>query len=117
MCPKCEANFADVCAECPDGRWGKHLFCPTFGMKVKPDGPGTKLTKLLSRMGFRYTPECKCRDMAIMMDWWGPRVCRERSGEILAVMRASAADPRSNPMRIPFSEWLCTKIILHCCKE
>lgn len=55
-------------------------------------GPGTELSKLLTRFGIEPTPTCQCRAKAAQMDAWGPDECErpERIEEVVAVMRAEA---------------------------
>lgn len=69
---------------------------------------------MLKRMGF--TPCDGCQSMQRQMDVWGPKESMNHYHEILASMRAGAADLRSNPLHIPFSEWGARKLIAHACK-
>jgi hypothetical protein len=92
--------------------------CP-FGMSP-PDpheGPGTRLMRLLRRLGFRHTQQCRCQDMALKMNIGGPQWCREHIDEILAVMRAGAEDRAVNPLRLPFIEGAARSMVLHCAKD
>jgi hypothetical protein len=73
--------------------------------------------RLLRRLGFPHSPKCGCQDMALKMNLRGARWCRENSDEILRVMRAAAADPASNPLKLPFIEWGARRLILHCAQE
>ena len=92
--------------------------CP-FGMSPPSphEGPGTRLARLLKRLGFRYHPGCGCHDQVLRMNLAGAPWCRDNIEEILSVMRKAAADPVTNPMRIPFIDWAARKMILHCAKE
>jgi hypothetical protein len=92
--------------------------CPFRDGKTPPVvGPGTRLKRILARLGLRETPTCACRSMRVKMDAVGNEWCREHMDEILGVMREAAADPVSNPMKLPFIEWGARKMILHCAKE
>ena len=110
-------DFQGVCARCPNGHWGVFLFCASAAREPATNGgPGTRLTRVLERLGFHYSPACGCRSMAAKMDALGPDWCRDHLGEILEVMRQSAADPKVNPLRIPFIEWAARRLILRSCQ-
>jgi len=73
---------------------------PFVSQPLQPaQGPGTELSKLLSRFGINPTPYCKCRAKAAEMDAWGPDECEKphRVEEVLSVMRAEA-----NARGLPF---------------
>lgn len=92
--------------------------CP-FGMSPPNpyEGPGTRLIRLLKRMGFHHTERCSCRDMALKMNCRGSEWCAgEGMFEILESMRKAAGDPRSNPMRIPFLEPVAARLVRHCAR-
>ena len=59
--------------------------------KPKPlGGPGTELTKLLSKVGIVYTATCQCRSRAMTMDKWGVEGCKEQMGTIVDWMAEEA---------------------------
>lgn len=51
--------------------------------------------------------------MILRMNLWGAK-CEEHMDEILSAMRKASEDPRANPLRIPFSEYLARSLILRC---
>lgn len=80
------------------------------------EGPGTRLMRLLRRMGFRYSPQCGCQDAVLAMNLWGVEGCQEHEDEILAVMQKNAADPVANPSGIPWNQWGARRLLRHCVK-
>lgn len=56
----------------------------------KGPGPGARLTKLLARFGFKYTPDCQCANRANLMDSWGPAKCARRIDTIVEWMQEEA---------------------------
>lgn len=81
------------------------------------EGPGTRLMRLLKRIGFRYSPQCGCQDAVLKLNLKGMAWARENVDWVLGVMRSAAGDPESNPLRIPFNEWGARKLALHCFKD
>ena len=65
------------------------------GVGVAPPthGPGTELSKLLTRIGIEPTPTCACRAKQQEMDLWGCDEASkpERIEEVVKVMREEAA--------------------------
>lgn len=91
--------------------------CPFAQEPPNPhDGPGTRLARLLKKCGFRYHPKCGCLNMVLSMNLWAER-CEQHVEEILSVMRESAKDPLSNPLRLPFSEYWARALVLHCLRD
>lgn len=56
-----------------------------------PEGPGTELKKLLSRVGINSQPGCSCNARATQMNLWGADVCERREDEIVGWLREEAA--------------------------
>lgn len=59
-------------------------------------GPGTELTKLLAKLGFKETPGCKCKSRAAEMDRRGVDWC-ETNLETIVGWLAEEAKARSLP--------------------
>lgn len=68
-----------------------------------PEGPGTRLARVLKRLGFKDCEGCQCKSMQAKMDAWGTK-CEDHAEEILSVIRDAASRAKCNPMRIPFIE-------------
>jgi len=79
---------------------------PNFLHKNLNEGPGTELKKLLSRIGIRSEPGCKCNSRAMQMDAWGPDVCERKIDEIIGWLREEASS-----RRLPFSKTLATVVV------
>lgn len=62
-------------------------------------GAGQHLKRRLGAVGIVASPNCACNAMALKMDTGGPAWCREHVAEIVAVMKAEAAQ-----RRLPFIE-------------
>ena len=61
------------------------------GTAPAPDGgPGTELTRLLAKVGIKYTENCPCKDRSRIMDAWGTRKCRDSIPQIVVWMREEA---------------------------
>lgn len=91
--------------------------CPWAMDPPKPtDGPGTRLYRILHRMGFKEVPGCVCRSLTLEMNKMGKETCRERVDYIVEQLRKSAANPEANPCRVPFLPVLAKKLVLHCCR-
>lgn len=80
------------------------------------DGPGTRLYRILHRMGFKNTTNCQCRSLALDLNRWGKEVCCANVDVIVEKLRQSANNPQANPLRIPFFAPLAKKLVLHCCR-
>jgi hypothetical protein len=67
--------------------------------KKKPEssGPGTELKKLLGRIGITATPTCSCNKKAAIMDFHGPKWCRENLEMLVGWLREEA-----EKRRLPF---------------
>lgn len=78
------------------------------------DGPGTRLARLLKRMGFDAHAGCLCNSMTLKMNLWGDH-CAEHMDEILAAMKSAAAGP-ANPLRLPWSAWGARRLVLRALK-
>lgn len=73
---------------------------PTVG------GPGTELSKMLSRIGITAAPNCSCKAHAKQMDEWGPDVCEQRMPEILGWLERQA-----NARKLPFSSFVAEQVV------
>lgn len=80
------------------------------------DGPGTRLYRILHRMGFRETQTCGCKALTLAMNDWGATICRQNADIITESLGESAKDQKANPLRIPFFAPWVKKLVLHCCK-
>jgi hypothetical protein len=76
------------------GKTLTEVLADKLGATPTAGGPGTELTKLLGRFGVVEKPGCKCKSTAAKMNRWGCDECAkpERVEEVLAVMRAEAAN-------------------------
>lgn len=54
---------------------------PAYPKKVRV-GPGTVMTVLLRKLGFKHETGCRCKDRAKQMNAWGPDECERRVDEI-----------------------------------
>ena len=52
-----------------------------------PNGPGTILSKMLSKIGIKSTPNCSCRRRAMEMNTRGPEWCSENIDMIVGWLR------------------------------
>jgi hypothetical protein len=86
-----EQAYAELLARY-SGKTLQEAFLDKRGPAPFGRGPGTELSKLLSKFGINHTPTCPCREMARKMDLWGPDECSkpERIEEVLAAMRTEA---------------------------
>jgi len=55
--------------------------------KYRPSGPGRELKKLLSWLGFKATPGCKCNKRARHMDQMGCDWCEQNVDQIVGWLR------------------------------
>lgn len=69
-------------------------------------GPGTELSKMLSRIGITAKPNCSCKAHAKQMDEWGPDVCEQRMPEILGWLEHQA-----NARKLPFSRFVAEQVV------
>ena len=58
---------------------------------VNGTGVGSQLWHLLSRLGIQHDPDCSCLLLADIMNGLGPEGCRERSDNLLKLMRKNQA--------------------------
>lgn len=65
----------------------------------QPSGPGTELKKLLGRIGITATPTCECNKKAAVMDFHGPKWCRDNLEMLVGWLREEA-----QKRRLPFSD-------------
>lgn len=88
VCKQCghRTQFSQALRHCS----GSATESPSIPAQIR--GPGSALSRLLSRFGIEATPTCACRAKAAEMDAWGPDECErpERIEEVVAVMRAEA---------------------------
>ena len=69
-------------------------------------GPGTELKKLLSRIGFKASPGCKCNSRMIQMNMWGCDECERKLDEIVGWLREEAS-----ARRLPFLETIARLLV------
>lgn len=77
------------------------------------DGPGTRLARLLKRIGFNAHAGCSCDSMALKMNLWRGD-CADHTREILAAMNEASRGP-ANPLKIPWSETIARLLIRKAC--
>lgn len=65
-----------------------------------PNGPGTILSKMLSKIGINSTPNCSCRRRAIEMNNRGPDWCAENIDMIVGWLREE-----SERRKLPFVDF------------
>lgn len=63
---------------------------PPQMLEDHPNGPGTLLSKMLSKIGINSTPNCSCRRRAIEMNNRGPEWCAENIDTIVGWLREEA---------------------------
>ena len=56
-----------------------------------PNGPGTILSKMLTKIGIHSTPNCSCRRRAMEMNTRGPDWCAENIDTIVGWLREESA--------------------------
>ncbi len=94
------------------------MFCltaPSDPVTPLKPGPGSRLSGMLKRLGFKVC--ASCGSMSRKMDREGPQWCRDHIDEILAEMRKNSENSASNPLGIPFVEWAARRMVLHCARE
>lgn len=65
-----------------------------------PNGPGTILSKMLSKIGINSTPNCSCRRRAMEMNNRGPDWCAENIDTIVGWLREE-----SEKRKLPFVDF------------
>lgn len=65
-----------------------------------PNGPGTILSKMLSKIGINSTPNCSCRRRAMEMNNRGPEWCAENMDMIVGWLREE-----SEKRKLPFVDF------------
>ena len=65
-----------------------------------PNGPGTILSKMLSKIGINSTPNCSCRRRAMEMNTRGPDWCAENVTMITGWLREE-----SEKRKLPFVDF------------
>lgn len=65
-----------------------------------PNGPGTILSKMLSKIGIHSTPNCSCRRRAMEMNNRGPDWCAENIDTIVGWLREE-----SEKRKLPFMDF------------
>ena len=65
-----------------------------------PNGPGTILSKMLSKIGIKSTPNCSCRRRAMEMNSRGPDWCAENIDMITGWLREE-----SEKRKLPFVDF------------
>jgi hypothetical protein len=65
-----------------------------------PNGPGTILSKMLTKIGIHSTPNCSCRRRAIEMNARGPDWCADNIDTIVGWLREE-----SERRKLPFIDF------------
>ena len=65
-----------------------------------PNGPGTILSKMLSKIGIHSTPNCSCRRRAMEMNTRGPDWCSQNIDMIVGWLREE-----SEKRKLPFVDF------------
>jgi hypothetical protein len=68
-------------------------------LEMHPYGPGTILSSLLSSIGIKSTPNCTCRQRAIIMNENGPDWCEQNIDTIIGWLKEEATK-----RKLPFIE-------------
>lgn len=63
---------------------------PPQTLEDDPNGPGTILSKMLSKIGINSTPNCSCRRRAIEMNNKGPEWCEQNLDMIVGWLKEEA---------------------------
>ena len=73
---------------------------PPQTLEDTPNGPGTMLSKMLSKIGINSTPNCSCRRRAIEMNTKGPDWCEQNMDMIVGWLREE-----STKRKLPFVDF------------
>lgn len=73
---------------------------PPATLEDYPNGPGTILSKMLSKIGIHSTPNCSCRRRAMEMNTKGPEWCAENIDMIVGWLREE-----SEKRKLPFVDF------------
>lgn len=73
---------------------------PPATLEDFPNGPGTILSKMLSKIGIHSTPNCSCRRRAMEMNSRGPDWCAENIDMIVGWLREE-----SEKRKLPFVDF------------
>lgn len=73
---------------------------PPETLEDYPNGPGTILSKMLSKIGIKSTPNCSCRRRAMEMNSRGPEWCAENIETIVGWLREE-----SEKRKLPFVDF------------
>lgn len=73
---------------------------PAQTLEDFPNGPGTILSKMLSKIGINSTPNCSCRRRAMEMNNRGPEWCAENIDTIVGWLREE-----SEKRKLPFVDF------------
>lgn len=73
---------------------------PPPNLEDFPNGPGTILSKMLSKIGINSTPNCSCRRRAMEMNNRGPDWCSENIDTIVGWLREE-----SEKRKLPFVDF------------
>jgi hypothetical protein len=65
-----------------------------------PNGPGTLLSKMLSKIGINSTPNCSCRRRAMEMNTRGPDWCADNIDTVVGWLREE-----SERRKLPFVDF------------
>lgn len=63
---------------------------PPQTLEDSPNGPGTLLSKMLSKIGINSTPNCSCRRRALEMNNRGPDWCEQNIDTIVGWLKEEA---------------------------
>lgn len=73
---------------------------PPATLEDFPNGPGTILSKMLSKIGIKSTPNCSCRRRAMEMNTRGPEWCAQNIDTIVGWLREE-----SEKRKLPFVDF------------
>jgi hypothetical protein len=68
---------------------------------------GTELTRILSWLGIRHTPRCKCKDYAVTLDRMGVEWAAANTATVVGWMQAEAKS-----RHLPFSATAARLLVL-----
>lgn len=91
----------DEVADCIVGREGRQIVVdtdhPAYPKEQRANpidpfeyGPGTELKKMLAKIGIEASPTCTCNAKAQIMNFHGPRWCRDNLDTVVGWLRDEA---------------------------
>ena len=75
-------------------------------LEMSPNGPGTLLSNMLSKIGITSSPTCSCKQRAITMNENGPEWCEQNMSTILGWLKEEATR-----RKLPFVETVATLLV------